>query len=51
MKGFTLDILVPSHKEAVEFGVQYTDSIEVYIPQNPKAVIKKIRETEGVRKP
>ncbi|MEJ5361199.1 MAG: 3D domain-containing protein [Spirochaetota bacterium] len=51
IKGFTLDILMPQHKEAGDFGVQYSDDVEVFIPENPGGVIEAIKAKAGVRKP
>ncbi|HOF12962.1 MAG TPA: 3D domain-containing protein [Spirochaetota bacterium] len=44
IKGFTLDILMPHHKQTEKFGIQYSDNIEVYIPHNPAQIIKKIKK-------
>jgi len=51
IKGFTLDILMPQHDKAHDFGVQYSDDVEIYIPENPKEVIETIKVKAGVRKP
>lgn len=51
IKGFTLDILMPHHDKAHDFGVLYSDDVEIYIPENPREVIAKIKAKAGVRKP
>jgi 3D (Asp-Asp-Asp) domain-containing protein len=51
IKGFTLDILMPQHDKAHDFGVQYSDDVEIFIPENPKEIIEKIRANARVRKP
>ncbi len=51
IKGFTLDILLPEHTQALDFGVKYSDDVEIYIPQNPKKVIETLKSIAGVRKP
>lgn len=51
IKGFTLDILVPQHAQAHDFGVQYSQDVEIFIPENPKEVIASLRDKTGIRKP
>ena len=51
IKGFTLDILMPQHRQADDFGVQYCDDVEVFIPENPGKVIESIKAKAGVKKP
>ncbi|MEW6525697.1 MAG: 3D domain-containing protein [Spirochaetota bacterium] len=51
IKGFTLDILMPEHGKAHNFGVQYCDDVEVFIPEDPGVVIEAIKAKAGVRKP
>jgi len=51
IKGFTLDILMAEHGKTHDFGVQYCDDVEIFIPQNPKEVIERVRAKARVRKP
>ena len=51
VKGFTLDILMREHKQTEEFGVQYSQDIEVYVPSNPKKIIRQMQQVSGFRKP
>ncbi|MCX8123312.1 MAG: 3D domain-containing protein [Spirochaetes bacterium] len=51
IKGFTLDILMPQHKTAHDFGVKYCNDIEVFVPKRPKELIEKIRARAFVKKP
>ncbi len=51
IKGCTLDILMPEHRKAHDFGIQYCDDVEVFIPENPRGVIEAIKAKAGIRKP
>ncbi|MCU0822118.1 MAG: 3D domain-containing protein [Spirochaetes bacterium] len=47
IKGRRIDLSMRTHETADDFGMKYGQRITVYIPENPPAVVRRIKEVAG----